>query len=167
MSAIHSGRAALLVTAAVLLAGCGSAPQEAAAPESAPSSSVASSPPPSASPSSPSPSSSPSASPSPSPTVTPLPKARNGTDLRACRDAKCEVLVKDGQRIRLADKWGLLPIDVTVEDGSVTFHAYTPSGMRLTMAKQTPDQGGPSTVNEVSFEVVAVKGKKAVIKISH
>ncbi|WP_220449773.1 hypothetical protein, partial [Nonomuraea longispora] len=113
------------------------------------------------------PSAPPSPTLTPSPTATPLPKARNGTRLRACRDAKCEVLVSDGQTIGLADRWGLLPINVTVEDGSVTFDAFTSSGMRLTMSEQTPDQGGPSTINEVSFEVVAVKGKRAVIKITH
>ncbi|MFG1941616.1 hypothetical protein [Nonomuraea sp. NPDC048826] len=158
MPGTHSGRAALLAAAAVLIAGCGSAPQEAAAPVSTPPSPVSSSPPPSASP---------SATRSPSLTATPLPKARNGTKLRACWDAKCEVLVKDGQSIRLADKWGLLPIDVTVENGSVTFRTYTLSGAQLTMGEQTPNQGGPSTVNDVNFEVVAVKGKRAVIKISH
>ncbi|TDE49040.1 hypothetical protein E1295_20700 [Nonomuraea mesophila] len=163
MPGAHTRRTALVTAAAaVLLAGCGPAPEEAASPADAPSSPAATSP-------SAPPSTAPTASPTltPSPTATPLPKARNGTRRRACRDAKCEVLVSDGQTIRLAAKWGLLPINVTVEDGSVTFDAYTPSGMRLTMAEQTPDQGGPSTVNEVSFEVVAVKGKKAVIKITH
>ncbi|MEO3799104.1 hypothetical protein [Nonomuraea sp. B1E8] len=60
-----------------------------------------------------------------------------------------------------------MPINVTVEDDSVTFHAFTASGMQVTMSEQTPDQGGPSTINDVSFEVLAVKGKKAVIKITH
>jgi type IV pilus biogenesis protein CpaD/CtpE len=156
MPGAHTARTALAAAAAVLLAGCASAPEEAASPAGVP-----------ASPAATSTSASPSPTLTPSPTATPLPKARNGTRLRACRDATCEVLVSDGQTIRLADRWGLMPINVTVEDGSVTFHASTASGMQLTMSKQTPDQGGPSTVNEVSFEVVAVKGRKAVIKITH
>lgn len=59
-----------------------------------------------------------------------------------------------------------LLIGVLVEDGSVTFQAYAPDGSRITMAEQTPDQGGPRRLNGIKFEVVAVKGKRAVIKLS-
>jgi hypothetical protein len=77
------------------------------------------------------------------------------------------VLVSDGQTIKLNDKWGLWPVEVTVEDDSVTFNTGTASGMRVTMSEQTPDQGGPSTVDGLDFEVLAVQGKKAVIRITH
>ncbi|MEO3793800.1 hypothetical protein ABGB14_26610 [Nonomuraea sp. B10E15] len=158
MPGVPTRRMALVsaVTVAGLLTGCGSPAERTATP--------ATSPPPSAPEASP-----PSSTPSPSatPTASALPKARNGTKLRACRDAKCEVLISDGRTIRLDDKWGFMPINVTVEDDSVTFHASTASGMQVTMSEQTPDQGGPSTVNDVSFEVLAVKGRKAVIKITH
>ncbi|TDD13458.1 hypothetical protein [Nonomuraea diastatica] len=142
------------VTVAGLLTGCGSVPEETAAPAGAPTTSSTS----------PAPSSPPA---TPSPTATPFPKAKNGTKLRACRDAKCEVLVSDGRTITLDARWGLAPVAVSVEDDSVTFHVVTASGMQATMSEQTPDQGGPSTINDVSFEVLAVKGKKAVIKITH
>lgn len=77
------------------------------------------------------------------------------------------MLVSDGQVITLDDKRGLAPVEVTVEDDSVTFNAVTASGMQISMSEQTPDQGGPSTVNDVNFEVLAVQGKKAVIMITH
>jgi hypothetical protein len=77
------------------------------------------------------------------------------------------VLVSNGQTIKLNDKWGLWPVEVTVEDDSVTFSTGTASGMQVTMSEQTPDQGGPSTVNDLDFEVLAVQGKKAVIRITH
>ncbi|MGN9781239.1 hypothetical protein ACTMTF_07425 [Nonomuraea sp. ZG12] len=77
------------------------------------------------------------------------------------------MLVSDGQTIKLNDKWGLWPVEVTVEDDSVTFSTGTASGMQVTMSEQTPDQGGPSTVDDLDFEVPAVQGKKAVIRITH
>lgn len=153
------------VTVAGLLTGCGSPAEETASPADAPATSMTS--PAASSPAASSPSASPSPSVTSSPTASSLPKARNGTRLRACRDAKCEVLVSDGKTIRLDARWGLSPVEVTVEDDSVTFHSVTQSGMQVTMAEQRPDQGGPSTINGVSFEVLAVKGKKAVIKITH
>ncbi|WP_165974940.1 hypothetical protein [Nonomuraea deserti] len=152
------------VTVAGLLTGCGAPAEETASPAAAPATS-----PTSPAPSSPAPSSPVASSPSatPSPTASSLPKARNGTKLRACRDAKCEVLVSDGRTITLDARWGLAPVQVSVENDSVTFRMVTASGMQATLSEQTPDQGGPSTINDVDFEVLAVKGKKAVIKITH
>ncbi|MEO3873734.1 hypothetical protein ABGB18_33400 [Nonomuraea sp. B12E4] len=160
MSGGSTKRMALMGVVAVfgLLTGCGSAAEQAASPAAAPET-----------PSSPAPSSSVVSSPpaTPSPQATSLPKAKDGKKLRACRDAGCEVLVSDGQTITLDDRWGLQPVDVSVEEDSVTFHVVTGSGMQATMSEQRPDQGGPSTINDVSFEVLAVQGKKAVIKITH
>ncbi|MFI7452919.1 hypothetical protein ACIBQX_35920 [Nonomuraea sp. NPDC049714] len=141
------------------IAGCGSGAEPTASPAAAPTRSPAA--PASSSPTA----SSPPAT--PLPRATPLPKAKNGTKLRACRDARCEVLVSDGQTIKLNDTWGLWPVKVTVEDDSVTFSTGTASGMQVTMSEQTPDQGGPSTVDGLDFEVLAVQGKKAVIRITH
>lgn len=145
-----TGTGAALASAAVmtvLLTGCGSTPEPAAA------SPTASTPPPS--------------TPAPSPSPTGFPKAADGDDLDACRDADCEVLVHDGDKIRLNDKWGIEPIDVTVEDDSVTFKRVTAGGMQITLSRQTPDQGGPSRINDVALGVTAVQNKKAVISIKH
>lgn len=32
---------------------------------------------------------------------------------------------------------------------------------------QTPSQGGASTINRLSFEVVALEGSKAVVRFTH
>ncbi|MER6944152.1 hypothetical protein ABT294_09030 [Nonomuraea sp. NPDC000554] len=153
------------VALCALLTGCGSGTEGTAAPKTAPAAVS-----PEATPS-PSETSSPRATPSPSVTASPqathLPRAKDGGRLRACRDATCEVLVSDGQSITLDGTWGLAPVEVTVEDGSVTFNSVTGSGMRLTLSEQTPDQGGPSSIDDITFEVVAVQGRKAVIKIGH
>ncbi|TKK91426.1 hypothetical protein FDA94_01145 [Herbidospora galbida] len=69
--------------------------------------------------------------------------------------------------ITLGDKWGLSPVEITVEDESVTFYSVSTSGAQMSIAGQTPDQGGPGTINDVNFEVLAVQGKKAVIMITH
>ncbi|WP_155341940.1 hypothetical protein [Acrocarpospora corrugata] len=77
------------------------------------------------------------------------------------------MLVSDGQVITLDDKWGLSPVEITVEDESVTFYSVSASGAQMSIVGQTPDQGGPGTINDVNFEVLAVRGTKAVIMITH
>ncbi|GAA3019213.1 hypothetical protein [Streptosporangium longisporum] len=147
-----AGTAALFV----LLMGCATAPKEAAPKETAATATTQQPPP--------------SATPSPTPTTTPpkpFPKAKDGKKLRACRDARCEVLISDGQTITLNPEWNLPPINVAVENGSVSFFGTTLDGTQISMLEQTPDQGGPSKLNDVSFGVVAVRGAKAVIKIAH
>ncbi|MFI6501625.1 hypothetical protein [Nonomuraea typhae] len=109
----------------------------------------------------------PSPSPSLAPKPKPLPRAKDGKNLRACRDARCEVLISDGQTLTLSPEWGLAPFKVTVEDDSVSFYGSALDGTQISMSEQTPDQGGPSKINDVTFRVVAVRGKKAVIKINH
>jgi hypothetical protein len=88
------------VTVVALLAGCGSgeAPQRTAA---APSNSASA---PGATQASPA---LPEASTSPA-----LPKASNGTDLAACKDADCEVEVRSGDRLKIDAKFGVDAITV-------------------------------------------------------
>jgi hypothetical protein len=142
-----------IVAISASLTGCGSDPERTAASTTPKTTSAA-----------PAPSSS-SATPSPRPTG--LPRAKDGKRLGACRDANCEVLVSSGQTITLNDKFRVPPVHVTVQDDSVTFQSIGADGFQSTFEGQTPDQGGPSTINGVSFQVVAVRGKKAVIKIAH
>ncbi|TDD84617.1 hypothetical protein E1293_12520 [Actinomadura darangshiensis] len=152
MPTVTGTRAALAGAAmTVLLTSCGSTTPEPAA----------------ASPSASTPVSAPAPSPS-SPSPTGFPKAADGDDLDACGDAECEVLVHDGDKIRLDDGLGLAaPLDVTVTGDSVTFTSVTAGGMRATLSHQTPDQGGPSRINDISLAVIAVEDRKAVITVEH
>jgi hypothetical protein len=143
-----------VVAVSVSLTGCGSEPEGTAAPTAAPKTTPAVTAP-----------ISPTATPSPS--ATGFPRAKDGRRLRACRDATCEVLVSSGQSIILNDRFGIPSVDVTVEGGSVTFRTVSASGFQSTLSEQTPDQGGPSRINDVSFQVLAVRGKRAIIKIAH
>jgi hypothetical protein len=142
------------VAFSALLTGCASEPERTAAPITTPKATPATSTP-----------ISPSAT--TSLRATGFPRAKDGSKLRACRDADCEVLVSDGQTITLNDEFHLAPVDVTVEDGSVTFKSVSASGFQSILSEQTPEQGGPSSINDVSFLVVAIQKNKAVIKIGH
>ncbi|WP_157250424.1 hypothetical protein [Nonomuraea typhae] len=159
MPEVPTGRVAWLgvVALSAVLVGCGSTTEEAAAPTTT---TPAATPPTPTTPS-------PSASLAPKPKPTPLPRAKDGRSLRACHDARCEVLVTDGQTITLNDKWGLTPIEIAVEDNAVDFTCSTIDGMQVNLMRQRPDQGGPSKINDLTFRVIAVKGKRAVVKISH
>ncbi|QKG26348.1 hypothetical protein [Actinomadura verrucosospora] len=106
-------------------------------------------------------------SPSPSPSRTGLPHPKDGHDLSACRDARCEVVVSSGDRLVLAPKYRIGPVRINVAHGSVDFRSTSADGFQTEFLDQTPDQGGPSTFNEVDFAVTAVQGKKAVIKLTH
>ncbi|TDD46377.1 hypothetical protein E1286_21180 [Nonomuraea terrae] len=93
-------------------------------------------------------------------------QARDGARLRACRDADCEVVVADGQSVELAPKWGLGTVEFTVEDGAVSFTSFS-GGMMATFGEQTPNPSGVSSVNGIDVRVLAVQGRRAVIRISH
>jgi len=101
-----------------------------------------------------------STSPSPSPTPPPDPEtAADGRNLRACRDGKCEVVVKAGDVIRFNDKLDTDPL--TVISAGKTFTVTDPSGFVTSI-------GGSGTLEtgSVHIQVGESKGKRTAVRIS-
>lgn len=101
-----------------------------------------------------------------SPTATPFPRAANGSNYASCADGKCEVLVT--HRVRLpVDCCGVAFLEVSrISAAGVDFQGVTSGGMSVSFTEQTPGQDGPSTLNHLAIEVIALKGHRAVIKLS-
>jgi hypothetical protein len=109
-----------------------------------------------------------SATPTTSTTPKPFPAAADGTNLRACADGDCEILVTGPVTIRLAKGLGMRSLNITaVSPAGVDFQSTFPSGMVASATGQTPNQGGPSSIDKLSFEVVALEGSKAVVRLTH
>ncbi len=109
-----------------------------------------------------------SAVPKTSTALKPFPAAADGTNLRACADGDCEILVTGPVTIRLTKGLGMSSLDITaVSPAGVDFQSSSPSGMVMSATGQTPNQGGASTFNKLSFEVVALEGSKAVVRFTH
>lgn len=102
-----------------------------------------------------------------SPAAVPLPRAADRTDVQACFDGSCEILVSEPVDIPLDGSLGIGALSVTAIDSSgVDFQSVSPSGFVSSFLDQKPSQGGPSTMNELAISVVAISGKKAVIRLS-
>ncbi len=109
-----------------------------------------------------------SAAPTTSAAPHPFPAAADGTNLRACADGDCEILVTGPVTIRLAKGLGMSSLDITaVSPAGVDFQSVSPSGMVASATGQTPNQGGASSIDKLSFEVVALEGSKAVVRFTH
>ncbi|XVQ11420.1 hypothetical protein ACQP1W_02240 [Spirillospora sp. CA-255316] len=145
---------ALFITAATLpLAGCGEDEPDKTTPRA--SASAPSTPPPSASP---------SATPSASPAAL---KAADGTRLKACADAKCEVEVKAGNVIRFnaagESKAGFGDIKVkSVNQKEVAYDLASGATTYTQPARKLPDS---SNLNGISLTLVGVQGERAVIRL--
>jgi hypothetical protein len=153
--------AALALAPAVLLAGCGTKTAPTADPTPVRSSAT--------------PSRTPTATLTPTPTVTPTPtptqkprpKPKDGTDLSACEDGRCEVLLTKPVTIALDGRLGVPQLDVTkVGPDGVDFSVVMPDGMQAGMYDQRPDQGGPSTLNKLRVYVIWLGKDSAVIRLA-
>ncbi|MFC5747666.1 hypothetical protein [Actinomadura rugatobispora] len=145
---------ALLITAAALpLAGCGEDEPDTAAPRA--STSAPSTPPP------PAPT---SAAPSASPAAL---KAADGTRLKSCADARCEVEIKAGDVIRFnatgESRAGFGDITVKkVSEKEITYDLASGAATFTQPARKVPDSGN---LNGISLTLVAVQGERAVIRL--
>lgn len=86
--------------------------------------------------------------------------------LRACADGSCTVVVTKGTEI--PETAGLRAGPFTVSDVSaegVDLTAVDASGFTSSLLGQRPDQGGPSTVNELSISVLALTGDTAKLRL--
>ncbi|ADH67430.1 MULTISPECIES: hypothetical protein [Nocardiopsis] len=138
--------------ATALLGGCAGA-QEQDAADSGPSAADAS--PPGDAPSSP-------AAPAP-------PEAADGTDLQACADADCEVLVESGDEFAMDGSHGVdrFVVDAVGEDG-LDVSGYGP-GTTLSGRLPPPDGEGPGGVfvmNGFEITLVAVTDSGGVVRLA-
>lgn len=93
----------------LLLAGCeiGASPRSSSSPSTATSAST-------------------SPTPTPSPSVLAAPK--DGTNLKACADATCEVIIKGRNRLAMAKKFGVVGLDLAQTPGRLDFYVDRSSG---------------------------------------
>ncbi|GAA2406763.1 hypothetical protein GCM10010420_38530 [Streptomyces glaucosporus] len=153
--------AVALCAAGLLAAGCGSpdgdGADDRAKRRDTPSSSSAS-PAASASPASPGRRSSPSASPSPTYKAT--------KDLSTCYDGACTVEVREGTVIPFGDGVRLPDLRIDKVGPSGVDMTASEAGTMLHLGGQSPEQGGPSRLNETDVEVLAIDGDTTVLRIS-
>lgn len=105
-------------------------------------------------------------SPSPSPTAVKPMKPSTPAELRACADGSCTVVVTKGTEIPRAAGLRAGPFTVSaVGAEGVDLSSVDPSGFTSNLIGQRPDQGGPSTVNELSIAVLAIAGETAKLRL--
>jgi hypothetical protein len=150
IDAVH--RAAAVAVSVLVLSGCGGSGtgtdgRSSAAPPSR----------------SPSVAASPSRSPSPSPTGA-LPEAADGTDLDACYDGECEVLVTEPVDIPVDPAvYGFDTLSITaIEEDLVTVVAVVPGGF----ASVNIGTEGQGVVQGVTVSASAIGKEGAVLSIS-
>ncbi|WEV27122.1 hypothetical protein OYE22_19410 [Streptomyces sp. 71268] len=153
--------AGCVLALAAALTGCGSdSGGDAGAPGSAEPSRSAE-----PSPASPTPSpTKPSASPTPT-EVRPM-KPSTPAELRACADGSCTVVVTKGTQLPRAAglRAGPFTVSAVGADG-VDLSSVDATGFAANLLGQRPDQGGPSTVNELSISVLAITGDTAKLRL--
>lgn len=163
---------------ALLLAGCGSAPDSGkdGEPPTTPATSAppSTTPPPTAPPS--------TAPPSTAPPSTP-PTAADGTRYSACADGTCEVRVSAEASVPVPDRFGLGPLTVTaISGGTVMLFApltqsdfssdggceasFTgPGADSSAYAQMTCGRGAKAVVNQMRLQVVDVRDGAAILRI--
>jgi hypothetical protein len=105
-------------------------------------------------------------SPSPSPTAVKPMKLSTPAELRACADGSCTVVVTKGTKIPRATGLRAGPFTVSaVGAEGVDLSSVDASGFTSNLLGQRPDQGGPSTVNELSIAVLAIAGDTAKLRL--
>ncbi|MBO0820862.1 MAG: hypothetical protein J2P26_08450 [Nocardiopsaceae bacterium] len=103
----------------------------------------------------------------PASTSAALPSAADGTDAGACADANCEVRLSHAVTLTMhCGECGIATLRMSVSSDGVDFDGTATDGTLVGADDQLPNQGGPSTFNQVSMAVVAFNGKEAVIKLS-
>jgi hypothetical protein len=118
-------RFAFIAGFSVLLAGCGSAdpPSSSSSPSPATSASASASLEPSLEPSL-----TPSPAPSASPPVSVPAVAKDGSNLEACADASCEVLIKGTHRVPMAKRFGIVEILLRTSSDQLEFYVDRAKG---------------------------------------
>jgi hypothetical protein len=104
----------------------------------------------------------------PAPPRTPgFPEAADGTNVRACRDGACEILVTKRVSIPLTSRFGLKTFSFDPADS--TWRYTYPGGGSGSLSFQAPPYSGswagPSAKQSLLLTVVASQGSKAVISL--
>ena len=103
---------------------------------------------------------------SPSPTAVKPMKPSTPAELRACADGSCTVVVTKGTEIPRAAGLRAGPFtESAVGAEGVDLSSVDASGFTSNLLGQRPDQGGPSTVNELSIAVLAIVGDTAKLRL--
>jgi hypothetical protein len=111
----------------------------------------------------------PAADASPSPTAPAPPEAADGTDLEACADADCEVLVESGDEFTMDGSHGVdrFVVDAVGEDG-LDVSGYGP-GTTLSGHLPPPngdEPGGVFVMNGFEITLVAVTDSGGVVRLA-
>ncbi|TDQ54348.1 hypothetical protein [Actinorugispora endophytica] len=111
---------------------------------------------------------SPSPSPSPSAVAEAVPEAADGTDLDACADADCEVLVEEGDEFAMDGAHGVdrFVVDAVDEEG-LSMSGYG-AGITLSGHLPPPDGEQPYTfvMNGITVALVALDGSSALMRLT-
>jgi hypothetical protein len=106
--------------------------------------------------------------PDPEPTGEPgFPTAADGTNVRACYDGNCEILVTKRVTIGLDPKFGFETFSFDPTD-SVWRYTYPDGGSGSLSFLEPPYEGqwaGPSASQSLALKVVASQGSRAVISL--
>lgn len=93
-------------------------------------------------------------------------KPSTPAELRACADGSCTVVVTKGSEIPRAAGLRAGPFTVSaVGAEGVDLSSVDATGFTSNLFGQRPDQGGPSTVNELSIAVLAIAGDTAKLRL--
>lgn len=91
--------------------------------------------------------------------------AKDGTDLKACMDAECEVKIKDGQEIKLDKKYGLKPIKVKVDGSQVTFIIQR-GNSKMTTSTNAAQPNSTSSYNGLTLRPRMTKDGSIILTMS-
>ncbi|TDD70342.1 hypothetical protein E1293_34825 [Actinomadura darangshiensis] len=92
--------------------------------------------------------------------------AKDGTDLAACMDAKCEVEVKDGDEIALDKKYGMDPIHVKVDGTRVTF-SIRENGSKMLSSMDASWSNSATSYNGIMLRPHKAKDGSIILNMSH
>ncbi|WP_407564574.1 hypothetical protein [Streptomyces sp. 184] len=103
---------------------------------------------------------------SPSPTAAEPMKPSTAAELAACADGSCTIVVTKDTEIPAAPGLRAGPFTVTdVGAAGVDLTSTDPSGFVASIHDQLPDQGGASSINELSIAVLAIAGDTAKLRL--
>ncbi|MFI5959929.1 hypothetical protein [Cryptosporangium sp. NPDC051539] len=94
------------------------------------------------------------------PTTKPAFTAADGRDLGACVDNTCEVIVQNGDVLRVRGDIG--PLHVQVSGGLVTLSQTAASGFSSTL---TGSVGSRQQINDQVIFIEAIEGDRAVLRL--
>ncbi|MGI5206808.1 hypothetical protein ACQEU6_35190 [Spirillospora sp. CA-108201] len=92
--------------------------------------------------------------------------AKDGTDLKACEDAECQVEIKDGQTITFDRRLGIDPLKVKIEGDRVTFSSRGRHGVMITSIDASRPHSN-ATYNNITLRPHRAKNGAMILDISH